>query len=82
MKTGYLISAVAITVLLLTVSFRNLQTSVDFETLFGTKSASLGFSILILVVLGIAAGSLYTLAIRPMFNAKPTEKSENESSEL
>jgi uncharacterized integral membrane protein len=82
MKTGYLVGAVVITVLLLTVSFRNLQTSVDFETLFGTKSASLGFSILILMVLGITAGSLYTLAVRPMFDAKPPEESENASSEL
>ncbi|MCF7836462.1 hypothetical protein K9N08_02030 [Candidatus Gracilibacteria bacterium] len=82
MKTGYLIGAVVITVLLLTVSFRNLQTSVDFETFFGTKNASLGFSILTLVSLGIAAGSLYTLAIRPMFSAKPTEEPENKSSEL
>ncbi len=82
MKTGYLIGAVVITVLLLTVSFHNLQTSVDFETLFGTKNASLGFSILILVVLGIAAGSLYTLAIRPMFDAKPLEEPKSGDNEL
>lgn len=82
MKTGYLISAVAITVLILIIAFQNIQNKVSIEMLFNMKNVSLALPILILVVLGIAAGSLYTLAIQSMINQKQTEMREDEESEF
>lgn len=82
MKTGYLVGAVVITILLLIIAFLNIQNAASVETLFGTKSISLGFPILIIVVLGITAGSLYTLAIQSMLGKKQVETPEGEDSEL
>jgi uncharacterized integral membrane protein len=82
MKTGYLISAVTITVLLLIIAFQNIQNSTSVEMLFSMRSVSLGFPILIIVVLGMAAGSLYTIAIQSILSKKQSEIREDEESEF
>ena len=80
MKTGRLILAVVITVILLIVVFQNIQTVTQFRMLFSIKSVGMGFPILILIVLGMVAGALYTLAIQSALSEKK-EESQGEASD-
>ncbi len=82
MKTGYLISAVVITVILLIIASQNIQTTASFEMLVHLNNASLAPSILILSVLGMISGTLYTLAIQSMLNKRQEEIHESEESEF
>lgn len=69
-KMHYLISAVAITVLILIIAFQNITTTASFVMLFSFKSIVLFFPIFFIAVLGIAAGSLYTLFIQSLLEKK------------
>ena len=82
MKIGYLIGAVAITVVLLIVAFQNIQTNASFVMFFSFKSMPMTFPVLVLTVFGMIAGSLYTLAIQSMLDKKQEEIREEEDSEF
>ncbi len=82
MKTGYLITAVVLTVILLIVAFQNIQTSASFVMFFSFKNMPMTFPVLFLSVLGMAAGSFYTLAVQSMLDKKQEEIQEEENSEF
>ncbi|MFH0834334.1 MAG: hypothetical protein V2A63_03015 [Patescibacteria group bacterium] len=73
MKVGYLISALGITVVLLIIFFQNVQTAASFALFFGFKNVNLSFPLMLVAVLGITAGALYTLAIQSMINKRAEE---------
>ena len=82
MKVNYLISATVITVILLIIAFQNIQTKASFEMLFHLNNVSMAPSILILSILGMTAGSFYTLAIKSMLNRKQEEILEEEENKF
>lgn len=82
MKVNYLIAAVAITVILLIIAFQNIRTNASFVMFFSFKNMSMTFPVLFITVFGMAAGSLYTLAIQSMLNKKKEEIREEEESEF
>ena len=82
MKIRYLIGAVAITVGLLIIAFQNIQTNASFVMFFSFKSMPMTFPVLVLAVLGMVAGLLYTLAIQSMLSKKEKEIREEEEGEF
>ena len=82
MKTGYLIMAVVITVLLLIIAFQNIQTNASFIMFFSFKNMPMTFPVLVLSILGMTAGSFYTLAILSAVGKRKEEIHEEESSEF
>ena len=82
MKTGYLIGALVITVILLIIAFQNISTSASFVMFFQVENVSMTFPVLFLSALGMAAGSLYTIAIQSALNKKEEEVRESENSEF
>ncbi|MBU1089625.1 hypothetical protein KKF38_02425 [Patescibacteria group bacterium] len=82
MKIRYLVGAMAITLVLLIIAFQNIQTNASFVMFFSFKSMPMTFPVLVLTVFGMAAGSLYTLAIQSILNKKEKEIREEEGSEF
>jgi hypothetical protein len=82
MKTGYLIAAVVITVLLLIIAFQNIQTHASFIMFFSFKNMSMTFPVFMLSVLGMAAGAFYTLAILSMVDKRREDFRDEEGSEF
>ncbi|MCF7845906.1 MAG: hypothetical protein K9L85_01585 [Candidatus Peribacteraceae bacterium] len=73
MKISYLVSALVITVVLLIIAFQNIRTTAAFVMFFSFKSVTMTIPVMLISVLGIAAGVLYTLAIQSAINKKAEE---------
>ena len=73
MKIGYLISAITITVLILIITFQNVPTKANFAIFFGASNMSMAMPVILISILGGAAGVLYTLAIHSAINKKEVE---------
>lgn len=82
MKVGYLIGAVFMTVIILIISFQNFASNASFYMFFNIQNMPMTLPILILSVLGMVAGSLYTLFLQSAVAEKKEEQHEENEGEF
>jgi uncharacterized integral membrane protein len=75
MKNLTLIGAVGITVIILIIAFQNFASQAAVYMFFNLKSTPLTLPLLFMSILGMVAGSLYTIFIQSA--TKKEEKEEN-----
>ncbi len=78
MKNLALIVAVSITVIILIIAFQNIRTISPFVMFFSFDSTPLTLPILFVSILGMVAGSLYTVFLRSAVK-KSAEEDEDSS---
>jgi len=82
MRSLYFTSAIIITVLLLIIAFQNIQNTARLQMLFALENVSLTFPIMLIAILGMVTGSLYTLAVQSAISAAAEEQREEEESDF
>jgi len=78
MKVGYLLGAVAITVMIVIIAFQNITTSSSFVMFFNIDNTPMTMPIIFLTVMGMISGSLYTLFVQSALNQKSEERREEQ----
>ncbi|MFA6457828.1 MAG: hypothetical protein WCV72_00370 [Patescibacteria group bacterium] len=82
MKTSYLVGALIITVLLLIIVFQNINNSAAFALFFSFDNVVLAVPIILISGMSVAAGALYTLAIKSAIDKKTEEMHEDLNSQF
>jgi len=77
MRSLGLITAAVLTVVLLVIALQNVTTQGKIVFLIGNWNTSLVLPLLLIIVLAMAAGALYAVSIRAMFD-RAAKDAENE----
>lgn len=77
MKIGYLVGAISLTVLILIIAFQNITMKSSFVMFFNIESTPMTFPILLISVISMIAGALYTMFLKSMIIEKKEEREED-----
>ncbi len=69
-KTGFLVAAIILSVVLLIIAFQNVTTRSQFWMFFESKSMPMAFPALALSVVGMVVGALFTLYFQSLIGEK------------
>jgi len=69
-KTGFLVFALILSVVLLIIAFQNVTTKSQFWMFFESKSMPMAFPVLVISVVGMITGSLFTLYLQSLVGEK------------